>query len=138
MKIPGLGIGAGEKELPWKATEVPGVHWLPLHLEPSPKGEAEASQAKRPAATVLIRMAPGSSYGAHRHLGAEEVLVLQGGYADELGEYHQGEHVHYAPGSTHRPVALGRLGEPEGPNHPACILFAVALAGIELLERDET
>ena len=42
----------------------------------------------------LIRMEPGAGYEAHRHLGSEDVLVLQGGYRDAIGEYDCGTHVH--------------------------------------------
>ena len=76
-------------------------------------------------AVVLIRMEPGAGYPAHRHLGEETVLVLQGGYRDEQGEYREGEKVVNAAGSIHRPVAL------EGPE--PCILLAVAHQGVEIL-----
>jgi len=138
MNIPGLSIDPDDQQLPWKETRVPGVHWLPLHLDPAPKELETGASSKRAGASVLIRMAPGSSYGAHRHLGSEDVLVLRGGYRDEVGEYQCGEFVHYPPGSEHRPVALGHSDQPEGPRNPACVLFAVASDGIELLERDES
>ena len=77
-------------------------------------------------AIVLIRMEPGCGYPTHRHIGTEEVLVLQGGYRDEQGEHEAGEFVSYADGTTHTPVAL-ELGEP-------CVLFAIAERGIELAE----
>ena len=76
-------------------------------------------------ASVLIRMAPGSSYPGHRHTGPEELLVLQGGYRDHLGEHIAGDYVRYETGTAHHPVAL------EGDQ--ACIFFAVAHEGIELL-----
>ncbi|HED66391.1 MAG TPA: hypothetical protein ENJ09_12665 [Planctomycetes bacterium] len=119
MRIPALELTADFDALAWKSTNVEGVSWLPLHVEGS------ASGATRGAATVLIRMEPGASYGAHRHLGDEEVLVLSGGYRDERGVYPRGTFVHYEAGSEHRPVAC----EDEG----VCILFAVATGGIELL-----
>jgi anti-sigma factor ChrR (cupin superfamily) len=133
MNIPGLRNGGDEQDLPWKATNVPGVRWLPLHLD---SGKTKTGQ-RRNGASVLIRMAPGASYGAHRHLGNEDVLVLNGGYRDELGEYTTGEHVHYEPGSCHTPVALGDVKLPESETNPVCILFAVTSAGIELLERPD-
>ena len=141
MIIPGLEIKADDQELPWQETQVPGVHWLPLHLTPvpdSPGKPPERDPNKRSGGSVLIRMAPGSSYGAHRHLGPEEVLVLRGGYRDELGEYSTGRYVHYPAGSSHTPVALGDPEAEESHANPACILFAVASGGIELLGRDES
>ena len=128
--IPGLCLGDGIERLEWKATRVRGVSWLPLRLD-----EGEISGNRRPGGTVLIRMEPGSGYAPHRHLGAEDVLVLQGGYHDEFGQYIQGDHVHYPAGSRHSPVALG------DPSHaraeagmPACVLLATVSLGIELLE----
>jgi quercetin dioxygenase-like cupin family protein len=51
--------------------------------------------------TALVRLAPGSRYAAHRHLGTEEVLVLEGscycgGRLLRKGDYHRAE-----AGSTH-------------------------------------
>ena len=79
-------------------------------------------------------MAPGRGYAPHRHVGTEDVLVLQGGYRDELGEHRRGDHVHYPAGSTHAPQALGDPERPAGPDNPACVLFSVVPDGIELLE----
>lgn len=46
--------------------------------------------------TALVRMAPGSRYANHRHLGTEEVLVLEGscycgGRLLRQGDYHRAE-----------------------------------------------
>jgi len=51
--------------------------------------------------TALVRMAPGARYADHRHLGMEEVLVLEGscycgGRLLRKGDYHRAE-----PGSIH-------------------------------------
>lgn len=77
-------------------------------------------------ATVLIRIRPGCSYPAHRHNGVEEVFVLQGGYRDARGVYRAGDYVVNDAGSAHGPAAL------EGAED--CVLFAVARAGITLVE----
>ncbi len=75
-------------------------------------------------AAVLIKMAPGCGYPGHRHRGAEELFILQGGYGDERGEHRAGEYVRYEDGSAHHPVALA--GED-------CVFFAIAAEGIDLL-----
>ena len=77
-------------------------------------------------ATVLIRLKPGCSYPAHRHVGVEEVFILQGGYRDAKGEHRAGDYVLNEADSAHRPVALG--GED-------CVMLAVAHGGIELLKK---
>ncbi|HLU38786.1 MAG TPA: cupin domain-containing protein [Planctomycetota bacterium] len=85
------------------------------------------SDRERGHAAVMIRMEPGCSYPRHRHKGAEELLILQGGYRDETGEHRAGDFVRYEDGTSHHPVALD--GEP-------CVFFAIAHEGIELLASD--
>jgi anti-sigma factor ChrR (cupin superfamily) len=102
------------------------VVWLLLGSEQAGEGAAAGG-------TVLIRMAPGRGYPAHRHLDIEEVLVLAGGYRDELGEHRAGEYVRYPAGCDHAPVALGDPARPTGPENPACVLYASARGGIALL-----
>ncbi|HKR01151.1 MAG TPA: cupin domain-containing protein [Pyrinomonadaceae bacterium] len=75
-------------------------------------------------ATVLIRMEPGCAYPAHRHVGVEEVLILQGGYRDSKGSHRAGDYVVNDAGSAHHPVAL------EGAED--CIMLAIAHGGIEI------
>ncbi len=122
MRIPGLQADSSDPSIPWRETRHPGVRWVLLSKEGDFPGRGAA---------VLIRMEPGQGYPPHRHLDGEEVLVLEGGYRDEAGEYRAGDFVRYAAGSCHAPVALGDAGRPAGPEHPACLLFAVARGGIE-------
>lgn len=75
--------------------------------------------------TVFIRMLPGHGYPAHRHVGIEEVLILQGGYRDKTGEHRAGDYIVNEAGSTHHPVALDGAED--------CIMFAVAHGSIELI-----
>lgn len=103
-----------------------GVEWIPLHVEGQP-GPDHAPVG----AVVLIRMAPGRGYARHRHVGSEEVLVLQGGYRDEQGDHLAGEHVHYPPGSVHTPVALGDRDRAASAENPVCVLYSVVPGGIE-------
>src|SRR5919199_2345850 len=77
-------------------------------------------------ATVLIRLEPGCSYPAHRHVGVEEVFILQGGYRDAQGEHRAGDYVLNEADSAHRPVALD--GED-------CVMLAVARGGVELIRK---
>lgn len=100
--------------IPWKTTRYPGVR---VHFYSSDRATGRV--------VALIGMAPGCGYPRHRHQGPEEVLVVQGGYRDELGEYRSGQFVRYEDGTTHAPVALDGGEE--------CVLFAVAHEGIALL-----
>src|SRR5207253_1569485 len=56
-------------------------------------------------ATVLIRMQPGCRYPAHRHVGMDEVFILQGGYHDQQSERRSGEYTLKAAGSADAPSA---------------------------------
>lgn len=80
-------------------------------------------------ATVLIRMQPGCGYPAHRHIGIEEVFILQGGYRDGTGDRRAGAYFINDGGSAHLSVALA--GED-------CIMIAFAHGGIALLKNPET
>lgn len=101
------------RHVPFRETRHPGIalHFL--------RREADTGRT-----VVLIRMQPGCGYPPHTHRGFEEVLVLQGGYRDELGEYREGDFVRYEDGTRHGPVALE--------DGPVCILFATAEQGVDV------
>lgn len=127
MDIAGWEVALADGRLAWRPTRHSGVSWIPLA---GPKrGEAPGEDV-----AALIRMEPGCGYPPHRHVGAEDVLVLQGGYRDELGEHRAGTHLRYPAGSTHSPVALGDRSRPITVDHPACVLFSVARGGVENVE----
>jgi anti-sigma factor ChrR (cupin superfamily) len=125
--LTGLRLSLDDRELAWRPTRYPGVHWLRLH----PAEDAKEASGE---AAVLIRMEPGRGYPAHEHLDVEDVFLLQGGYRDAAGEHRAGTYLRYASGSRHGPVALGDPDQPIGPANPPCILFAVARGGIRVLE----
>lgn len=102
--------------IPWRKTSYPGIA---VHFY--------ASDPETRRVLALIRMEPGCGYPRHKHQGDEEVLVVRGGYEDELGAYGAGQHVRYAPGTEHGPRATGEPGgEP-------CVLLALAHEGVKLL-----
>ena len=63
-------------------------------------------------ATSLVRYAPASIFPAHDHALGEELLVLDGVFSDEHGDYPTGTYVRNPPGSRHSPRT-----------EPGCILF---------------
>ena len=63
-------------------------------------------------ATSIVRYAPGSGFAGHSHGGGEEILVLDGVFSDETGDYPAGTYLRNPPGSAHVP----RSG-------PGCTLF---------------
>lgn len=57
-----------------------------------------------PGETVrLVRFAPGTVLPTHSHAGGEELLVLEGSYSDEDGDYPAGTWVRSPVGSSHAP-----------------------------------
>jgi anti-sigma factor ChrR (cupin superfamily) len=54
-------------------------------------------------ATSLVRYDAGSQFCAHTHGGGEEILVLEGVFSDELGDYPAGSYLRNPPGTRHTP-----------------------------------
>ena len=89
---------------------VSGVPWKPFRAGieiHSLYGELGVGRS-----AALLRYAPGAVLPAHRHVGFEQILVLEGAQVDEHGRYAKGMLVVNAPGSGHS------VHSPEG-----CIVF---------------
>lgn len=56
-------------------------------------------------ATSLVRFAPGSLFPLHTHGGGEEILVLEGVFSDETGDYPAGSYLRNPPGTAHAPAS---------------------------------
>ena len=56
-------------------------------------------------ATSIVRYAPGSRFDRHVHGGGEEILVLEGVFSDETGDYPAGTYLRNPPGSAHAPFS---------------------------------
>jgi anti-sigma factor ChrR (cupin superfamily) len=67
----------------------PGVHWKVLWEE----GNHRA---------VLVRYAPGAEIPRHRHLGDEQIFVLEGSLSDDTGTCTRGNYARRPPGCVHR------------------------------------
>lgn len=63
-------------------------------------------------ASSLVKYSPDSSFTEHVHGGGEEILVLEGRFSDEHGDYPAGTYIRNPPNSKHTPYSK------EG-----CILF---------------
>ncbi|WP_407713717.1 cupin domain-containing protein [Comamonas testosteroni] len=57
-------------------------------------------------ATSLVRYAEGSTFPTHQHPGGEEILVIDGVFSDEQGDYPAGWYLRNPPGSAHRPHSI--------------------------------
>lgn len=54
-------------------------------------------------ATSVVRFAADSTFPQHMHGGGEEILVLEGTFSDETGDYPVGSYLRNPPGSVHAP-----------------------------------
>ncbi len=63
-------------------------------------------------ATSLVRYAPDSAFSPHVHGGGEEILVLEGTFSDEHGDFPALTYLRNPPGSRHTPRSA-----------PGCLLF---------------
>jgi anti-sigma factor ChrR (cupin superfamily) len=52
-----------------------------------------------------VRYAPGSRFERHVHGGGEEILVLEGTFSDEHGDYGAGTYLRNPAGSSHAPFS---------------------------------
>ncbi|HVL21133.1 MAG TPA: cupin domain-containing protein [Amaricoccus sp.] len=88
------------------------VHAAALDWVPSPAAGVERKMLYREGeevarATSLVRYAAGSAFPAHIHTGGEEILVLDGTFQDEHGDYPAGTYFRNPPGTSHSPAAAG-------------------------------
>lgn len=62
--------------------------------------------AEQARATSLVRYDRASDFPRHGHPGGEEILVLEGTFSDETGDYPAGCYLRNPPGSAHRPRSV--------------------------------
>ena len=74
----------------WRPGLVPGLAVLPLHEHDG-------------VSTALVRWAPHTRFNPHTHPGGEEILVLEGVFRDEAGDYPVGTWLRNPRGSRHTP-----------------------------------
>ena len=97
----------------WSPSPAPNV--LLIHL---PGGPAVAGLD-----VGFVRVAAGTPFPLHRHIGDEHVLVLQGNYRDSTGPtVRTGDHAHMPSGSEHHYLA--------GPERD--LIYVVVFGGIEI------
>jgi anti-sigma factor ChrR (cupin superfamily) len=82
--------------LPWLPSPRPGVWRKRLEL----RGPEEAGRV-----TSLVRYDPGSAFALHAHPDGEEILVLDGVFADQYGRYPAGTFLLNPEGFEHAPFS---------------------------------
>jgi anti-sigma factor ChrR (cupin superfamily) len=81
--------------LAWCPSPMAGVERRPL--------DRQGGEVAR--ATSIVRYTPGSHFSRHSHGGGEEILVLEGTFSDEQGDYATGTYLRNPPGSNHAPFS---------------------------------
>lgn len=79
----------------WVASPRAGVLRKPLAREDAERGHA----------TSVVRYDPGASFSAHNHPLGEEILVLEGVFSDETGDYKKGTYFRNPEGFRHAPFS---------------------------------
>lgn len=88
------------------------VHAAKLDWVPSPAAGVDRRMLFRiggevARATSIVRYAPDSAFPRHTHGGGEEILVLEGVFQDEHGDYPAGSYFRNPPGTSHIPASKG-------------------------------
>ncbi|MGH1371749.1 MAG: cupin domain-containing protein [Cellvibrionaceae bacterium] len=79
----------------WVASPKPGVWRKPLAREDAERGHA----------TSIVRYEAGASFHSHNHPGGEEILVLDGTFSDETGDFGKGTYFRNPAGFVHAPFS---------------------------------
>jgi anti-sigma factor ChrR (cupin superfamily) len=104
------------------------VHAARIPWVPSPMAGVDRRMLDRigdevARATSIVRYAPGSHFSPHTHGGGEELLVLEGEFSDEHGDFPAGLYIRNPPTSRHTPGSK-----------PGCVLL-VKLWQFDLADR---
>jgi putative transcriptional regulator len=95
------------------------LRWL--HL-PFSDGEVAVLDHHDDVVLLLGRAGAGQRFPNHRHLGGENVVVIEGGYQDDRGHWLAGTWAQYPAGSEHAPLA-----DTDGP----CVVLARLAGGVQ-------
>jgi len=82
-------------EMEWQPSPMAGVWRKPLTREAAEHGHT----------TSIVRFDPDSYFSEHKHPLGEEILVLEGVFSDEHGDYPQGSYLRNPPESSHTPFS---------------------------------
>lgn len=91
-------VAVDSRALPWSSSPSGTVWRKRLHLV----GPAESGQV-----TSIVRYDPNSRFPTHDHPGGEEILVLEGVFSDEHGDWPAGTYLLNPEGFRHQPFSRG-------------------------------
>ena len=110
MTTPPSSLFVDVPALPWIERR-PGVFWKMLWEDPDGRHKA-----------ILMRYEPGATIARHRHLGDEQIYVLEGSVTDDAGTCRAGNFARRPPGCVHTVTSeTGALvlAVTSGPTEPA-------------------
>jgi anti-sigma factor ChrR (cupin superfamily) len=93
---PSIRVAVDSKTLPWTVSPSAGVWRKRLHLV----GPTESGQV-----TSVVRFLENSQFPAHDHPEGEEILVLEGVFSDEYGDWPAGSYLLNPEGFRHAPYS---------------------------------
>jgi len=79
------------------------LEWVDSPVNGIQRQLIERDGAEIARATSIVRYAPGSVFEMHQHDLGEEILVLDGIFSDESGDFGPGTYIKNPPGSSHKP-----------------------------------
>ncbi len=81
------------------------IDWVPSPSSNVWRKPLAREEAERGHTTSLVRFDPDSYFPQHMHPLGEEILVLEGVFSDEHGDYGPGYYIRNPPGSRHAPFS---------------------------------
>lgn len=88
-------VVVNSNDLEWVSSPMSGVWRKPLAREAAESGHT----------TSVVRFDAGSYFSPHTHPVGEEILVLDGIFSDEQGDFPEGSYLRNPPGSKHKPFS---------------------------------
>ncbi len=82
-------------KMDWSASPSPTVFRKPLARAGIESGHA----------TSVVKYEPGAKFNTHNHPNGEEILVLEGIFSDQFGDYPAGTYIRNPHGSSHAPYS---------------------------------
>ncbi|ASP37958.1 cupin [Bacterioplanes sanyensis] len=79
--------------------------WLRAPQAPIERWPLEREAPEHGQVTSLVRYLAAAQFPPHRHPQGEEILVLQGTFSDEGGDFPAGSYLRNPPGSQHAPFS---------------------------------
>ena len=93
MPAAAVSLFVNAADVPWTERR-PGVFWKVIWEDPDGRHKA-----------ILVRYAPGATIPRHRHVGDEQIFVLEGAVADDTGVCTAGNYARRPPGCEHTIVS---------------------------------